>query len=192
MRKRIVDPMDSLVTFDVQVATWLYGRGTPGFTAFMLVVSLLHGQVAVLIAALGLAAAFHLRGQRRWVYAVILAIPVGMAINALLKEVIQRPRPAFEFPLVTLQTYSFPSGHTAAATLLYGLLAAFLIGCTTRRDLRVAIVLGALAMVALVAFSRMYLGAHYLTDVVAAASLSLLWLTFSLWWVHGRRAPGPR
>lgn len=178
--------MDSLASLDAQIATWLQGSGTASLTAFMLLVSLLHTHAAVLGIAAALALVFWLRGEKRWVLATFVVVPGGMAFNALLKELIQRPRPVYEFPLVTLETYSFPSGHTAAATLLYGLLAAYLVRRTPSRSARAAIALGALALVALVGFSRMYLGAHYLTDVVAAASVALAWVALSLWFVHGR------
>ena len=180
--------MDSPVSLDVQIATWLHGSSTPAFTALMLVVSLLHAQAVVLLEALALAVAFHMRGERRWVHAVVLAIPGGLLVNVLVKELIRRPRPSFEFPLVTLQTYSFPSGHTAAATLLYGLIAAYGIAHTQRSAARKLIALAAAAMVALVAFSRMYLGAHYLSDVVTAAGLALLWLAIALRLAHARPA----
>lgn len=187
----MVTTMDSLVTLDAQIATWLQGSGTPRLSAFLMVVSLLHTHAVVLALAVALAIAFHLRGERRWLHAVILVIPGGLALNAALKEIVQRPRPVYEFPLVTLDTFSFPSGHTAAATLLYGFLAVYLIQRTRRPALRAAIAAGAFALVALVGFARMYLGAHYLTDVVAAAGFALLWLGFSLWIVHAASAARP-
>jgi len=187
----MVFAMDSLVGLDVQIATWLQGSGTPGLTAFLLVVSLLHTHPVVLGIALALAFVFHGRGEAYWVRVTVLAIPCGLALNALLKEVVRRPRPVYEFPLVTLDTFSFPSGHTAAATLLYGVLGAYLVQRARRRGARAAIAAGAAALIALVGFSRMYLGAHYLTDVVAAAALSLLWVAACLWFARGLHAPRP-
>ncbi|WP_395406963.1 phosphatase PAP2 family protein [Pseudoduganella sp. UC29_106] len=78
----------------------------------------------------------------------------------------------FDEPLLTLATYSFPSGHTVAATLFYGLLACYLV-MRGRRWLPVA---GATLMVLLVACSRMYLGVHYLSDVLAAVAEGVAWL----------------
>lgn len=183
--------MDSLVGLDVQIATWLQGSGTPGLTAFLLVVSLLHTHAVVLGSALVLAVVLHRRGEAYWVRVTALAIPGGLLLNALLKELVQRPRPVYEFPLVTLATSSFPSGHTAAATLLYGVWGAYLASHARSPAARAAIAAGAVALVALVGFSRMYLGAHYLTDVVAAAGIALLWLAFSLWSAHGAHAARP-
>jgi undecaprenyl-diphosphatase len=86
--------------------------------------------------------------------------------------------------MVTLNTYSFPSGHTAGATVFYGVLAAYLVSRRREPGLRVAIVAVAILAVVLVAISRMYLGAHYLSDVAAAAASSTAWLAVCLSSIH--------
>jgi undecaprenyl-diphosphatase len=111
-----------------------------------------------------------------WLLATAICVPGGMLLNVLLKHVYQRARPAFDEPFVTLATYSFPSGHTAAATLFYGLLASYVVTTSPRWGVRMAALVGAAAMVALVALSRVYLGAHFVSDVLAAMAESLAWL----------------
>jgi len=86
--------------------------------------------------------------------------------------------------MVTLNTFSFPSGHTAGAVVFYGALAAFLVSRYNGGRPRAASVGLAIVAVVLVAFSRMYLGAHYLSDVVAAVCSSLAWLALCLSGVH--------
>jgi undecaprenyl-diphosphatase len=78
--------------------------------------------------------------------------------------------------LLTLSTYSFPSGHTAAATVFYGLLACYLLRRVQAWPARAAIVAACCLMVGLVALSRMYLGVHYLSDVLAATLEGAAWL----------------
>jgi undecaprenyl-diphosphatase len=116
---------------------------------------------------------------------VALSIAGGLALNVLFKHAFERARPHFDHAPVALETYSFPSGHTAAATVFYGVLAAFLVSRTHDKRLRAALVIGAIAAVVLVAFTRVYLGAHYPSDVVAAAAASTAWLTLCLATVHG-------
>ena len=82
----------------------------------------------------------------------------------------------FDEPLLTLSTYSFPSGHTLGATMFYGVLAAYLVCVVPRWRVRTLVVLGACTMVALVALSRVYLGAHFLSDVLAAMLEGCAWL----------------
>ncbi len=60
------------------------------------------------------------RSQYEWLRLLISSVPGGMLLNVALKQVFHRARPQFDDPLVTLGSYSFPSGHTTAATLLYG------------------------------------------------------------------------
>jgi len=75
-----------------------------------------------------------------------------------------------------LITYSFPSGHTAAATVFWGLLASYLVIVRPHWHARLLAICVSVTMVLLVALSRLYLGAHYLSDVLAAMAESVAWL----------------
>jgi undecaprenyl-diphosphatase len=111
-----------------------------------------------------------------WLLALLFSVPGGMLLNVALKHVFQRARPVLEDPLVTLATYSFPSGHTTAATCFYGLLASYLVIARPAWSVRLGTVAVCVTMVLLVAFSRVYLGAHYVSDVLAAMAESVAWL----------------
>jgi undecaprenyl-diphosphatase len=167
---------DSITQLDVELAHWLHAHATTAMTGFMLFITHLHGIAGCAVMALMLAAYFHMRKQYYWLLTVAVVVPGGMLINVLLKYSFQRARPSFDDPLLTLATYSFPSGHTANATLLYGVLACWLVMRFRGVGQRAAIIAGAVLMVALVALSRMYLGVHYLSDVLAAFAEGCAWL----------------
>lgn len=170
---------DTIVTLDLQVSAWFHAHATPALTAFFLVFTNLHGTVGALALTLLFTVVLVQKKAWDWVLRVALAVPLGMLLNVLLKNTFQRSRPSFDHPLLTLTTYSFPSGHTAAATLLYGVVGAYLV-CTCNGWRRVLVVCLAVGMVALVGLSRIYLGAHYLSDVVAAIASSTGWLAIAL------------
>ena len=112
-----------------------------------------------------------------------LVVVEGLLEMTVLKTVQVRRgrlRPHFDDPVLTLTTYSFPSGHTAGATVFYGFLAAFLLSHPRAQPWRGWIVAVAVAMIVLVGVSRIYLGVHYLTDVVAALVEGVLWLAICL------------
>jgi undecaprenyl-diphosphatase len=174
-----------IVVLDAKMATWLHAHGTPRVTDFMILVTTLNSIAGTSIMAALFA--ISLARLREWYWMLTLAIAVGggMLLNVVLKDAFARARPHFDDPWVTLSSYSFPSGHTAGATLFYGVLAAFLVSRTNEWHARAACVIAAALMVVLVAFSRMYLGAHYLSDVAAAACSSTAWLVLCLSGVHG-------
>jgi undecaprenyl-diphosphatase len=173
-----------IVVLDTRIANWLHQHGTPEITAFMIAVTSMHSTIGIAAMSLGFAAVLARLRHGYWILTLALGVGGGMALNLLIKEVYARVRPYFEDPWVSLSTYSFPSGHTSGATLFYGVLAAFLVSRFYAYRQRAACVIGALFAVALVAFSRVYLGAHYLSDVVAAACSSLVWLVLCLSAVH--------
>jgi membrane-associated phospholipid phosphatase len=171
---------DPLAALDVEAAGWMHAHRTTALTLLMLAVTHAHAPAALCVYAAVVAFLFHRRGLRRWLLALVLAVPVGLALNVGLKYLFRRSRPVIDDPLMTLSTFSFPSGHTAGATLFYGILAAYAVSRTRSVHLRAASIAAWLGLTALVAFSRVYLGVHYLSDVVAAAAWSLAWLAVSL------------
>ncbi|OYY49279.1 MAG: hypothetical protein B7X95_01875 [Methylophilaceae bacterium 17-44-8] len=175
-----VTNVGALTIVDTQIAQWLHTHSTPIVTQCLLILTHMHDPIVICLMVALLA--LYLIWKKRWyaVLAVLLVVPGGMLLNLLVKSLFQRARPSFEQPLVLLTTYSFPSGHVAATTFFYGVLAALLISQTPSWRRATCILLIAFSMVLLVAFSRMYLGAHYLSDVLAAFFEGIAWLTLCL------------
>ena len=190
-----------ITQIDVALAGWLHRHATPAVTRWMMLVTDLHSTIAVACYA-GLAGAV-LAWRRcwRWLTTTALVVGGGLALNVAMKLAFRRGRPSFDDPLLTLPTYSFPSGHVLASTLLYGLVVAWVFARTQSVAARLVAVVAALAAVALVAFTRMYLGVHYLSDVAAAFFEGIAWLALCLiaidrFWPHrvgpaAAARPGP-
>ncbi|PYJ77051.1 MAG: hypothetical protein DME69_11615 [Verrucomicrobia bacterium] len=118
---------------------------------------------------------------------LVVAVPGGMFLNEWVKLLVHRQRPFLEGPFVDWSGYSFASGHTIGATLLYGQLALFVLPAMKGRHWRRLTVASAALLIALVGFSRIALGAHFLTDV----SLPFLLLA-NLRWCAWNRQKNPR
>ena len=171
---------DRITTLDLQTSQWFHAHATPVVTRLMLLITHLHSTVGILSLSV-LLAIYWLRVKSwDWLLTLVLTVPLGMLLNVLLKAIFQRARPAFDVPLLSLDSYSFPSGHVAGATLFYGVLAASLICATISWRRRVFIATLASLLVATVGLSRIYLGAHYLSDVLAAVAANSGWLALSL------------
>jgi membrane-associated phospholipid phosphatase len=161
---------------DQGIATWFHERLTPAF------VSVLHaltefgsGQwIGIVLFALVLFFVW----KRWWLSLVtlIVAVPGGMLLNEWLKLAVHRDRPFVEGAFVDWSGYSFASGHTIGATLLYGQLLLFVLPTLKVRNLRLLSIFSATSLVLLVGFTRIALGAHFLTDVFAAIIFGIIWL----------------
>jgi membrane-associated phospholipid phosphatase len=169
---------DPLTVFDLQVERWLRSRQVPWLTAFSSVVSRSHEWPGVSAATMLFFLYLLWRRHWRWVVTLMCAVPFGMALNTLLKLAFHRARPTLSDLAAALHSYSFPSGHVMAATLLYATAAAYLAARLPPWRYHVLVVLVALSLIAMVAFSRVYLGVHYLSDVLAAAAAGVAWLAF--------------
>jgi membrane-associated phospholipid phosphatase len=120
---------------------------------------------------------------KRWwpsLVTLIVAVPGGMLLNEWVKVLVHRQRPFVDGPFVDWSGYSFASGHTIGATLLYGQLLLFILPALKARHWRLLSIFSAMSLVALVGFSRIALGAHFLTDVLAAVFFGIIWLAFCL------------
>jgi membrane-associated phospholipid phosphatase len=134
---------------------------------------------------------------KRWwpsLVTLIVAVPGGMLLNEWIKVLVHRHRPFVDGWFVDWSGYSFASGHTIGATLLYGQLALFIVPGIKSRRWRVFTLATAAIFVVLVGFSRIALGAHYLTDVLAAIFFGAIWLALCLFAgkpLRRRRGPVP-
>jgi len=96
-------------------------------------------------------------------------------VNVLLKHIVQRPRPD-GYRLIAESGYSFPSGHSMTSTAFYGLIIYFI--CTNIKNKKIRYTLCTLLsiLIILIGFSRVYLGVHYASDVIAGALVSIVYL----------------
>jgi len=99
-----------------------------------------------------------------------LTIVIASALNATIKLAVARERPALLEPLVSERGFSFPSGHSALGMVAYGILAVVITRSRLPRAARVTLVVLLFVLVLLIGISRVWLGAHYPTDVLAGWS----------------------
>lgn len=97
-------------------------------------------------------------------------------LSGTVKELTHRARPPAGQAVGHWSGYAFPSGHTTKATAVYGMLAALLAATTPRWGRKVAVWTAAVVLAGLVGLSRLYLGAHWLTDVLGGLALGGAWL----------------
>jgi membrane-associated phospholipid phosphatase len=169
---------DPLTITDARFSAWLNGHRLPSLTQAMLLITHVHSLLGVTVMTIAVCAYLWIKRLRVWVLRLTLAVFGGMLLNPLLKHVFMRERPHLSDPLVTLTTYSFPSGHTLMATVFYGTLCVLVVSRAHHWRWRLLAIAVAGLMILLVGFSRIYLGAHYLSDVLAAIAEGLAWLAF--------------
>jgi undecaprenyl-diphosphatase len=164
-----------MATFDVAFARALHDESSPGWERFFSTVSWFGSTPVLAIAAGGVAAV--LLVKRRTVLAIgwLAAQGGGGLLNRTLKETFERTRPEFADPLL-LSSWSFPSGH-AMGTFIFCGLGCYLMMRERRSWTSAAIAVGiAVAWCVVMAFSRLYLGVHFASDVVAGLFAGAAWV----------------
>jgi undecaprenyl-diphosphatase len=143
------------------------------------------GAAPVLVLVIAVVAGFlRLAGKRRMMWLVLLAPFSGAVMMWALKTVFARPRPNVVPHLDAVSSYSFPSGHSMLSAVVYLTLGALIAGMLPRWRLRVYVLMVAASATFLVGVSRVMLGVHYPTDVLAGWAAGLVWAL--LWLLVGR------
>ena len=177
---------------DTRVATWFHQHLTQTFVTILRALS--EPGSSECIGFLLFAIVLFFIWKRWWpsLLTLVVAVPGGMLLNEMVKLLVHRHRPYVDGAFVDWSGYSFASGHTIGATLLYGQLALFILPLIKRRHRRALVIATTTVLILSVGFSRIALGAHYLTDVLAAIFFGSFWLMFCL--ITGRlmrrRSPG--
>jgi membrane-associated phospholipid phosphatase len=173
-----------LLPFDDAFSLRVHLAARPALVQAMRIVSLM-GYEGVIVLAVALGLWYISRWHWRRVALLALALGGGALLNLLLKLAFGRPRPVLPDPFVTLESLSFPSGHAMVSTIFYGLAGWLLWRRAAARWQRRLAALGAVGMIIAVGASRVYLGAHYLTDVLAGFAAGAAWLAFAILAVEG-------
>jgi membrane-associated phospholipid phosphatase len=165
-----------IVSFDSTAAAWLHAHEFGVATTVLGAVTKLGGAQVLLVVTL--VAALVLLLARRPAYAALMgaALAGGEGLNWALKAAFERPRPWFADPLASAGGFSFPSGHAMVSLTVYGALAFVVAASVGSRRARLRVFASAAALVLAIGFSRVYLGVHYVSDVLAAYSAGLAWL----------------
>ena len=124
------------------------------------------------------------RRRTWWPWVVMVVAAAGsVLLTVVLKDVIARPRPPHELAVPPFETSgSFPSGHTLNATALTLVLIYLVLRWPVRHTARIALLVVAVAFPLIIAATRLYLGAHWLTDVIAGMALGLAWACAVIAW----------
>ncbi|WP_322354761.1 phosphatase PAP2 family protein [Paratractidigestivibacter sp.] len=101
----------------------------------------------------------------------------ALVLNVVLKEIVQRPRPD-GFRLISETGYSFPSGHSMISMAFFGLIVWMIWTYERDRRLRNFLCVAFSLVIVMVGVSRIYLGVHYASDVLAGFCVSVIWLAF--------------
>ncbi len=160
------------LAIDMQILQWIHAHATHVLDVFFLIVTT-SGNVEVLLPITVIVSGYILY-KKQYLNALIILFGVGgaAAANVVLKLLFHRDRPGFWHSLIVETGYSFPSGHAMLSSAL--VLSIIFITWRTRWRWR-TITVGAMA-IALIGLSRLYMGVHYPTDIVAGWSVSLAWV----------------
>jgi membrane-associated phospholipid phosphatase len=183
---------DELALFDSAVARWFAAHRVGWITDAAQTATWL-GSTIVIVGLLAVAVVFFAVRRRDWRSSTLLVIAVGgaTALYNTVQAIVGRARPPSTLSVGHFNGGAFPSGHATHAIVLYIMLAV-LVGSGRSTRTRVLLWAGAAAAVLVVGASRVYLGAHWLSDVLGGYALGTAWLSAVLAADRLRRTRGPK
>lgn len=158
--------------FDVAILETVHRLAQPWLDALAAVVTNLGGAIGVMVITAVVSLLLLWRLKRREFLILVASVGGAALLNVILKLLFQRDRPALWERVITENSYSFPSGHAMASSAL----ALSIIVLLWSTKWRWWAVLGGLTYVFIIGFTRMYLGLHYPTDIVAGWLVSAVWV----------------
>lgn len=164
--------------FDREIALrFLAGRSDFG-VGFFSAISFLGNWKFIIPTMLAIVIFLFIKKRKDLILSFVFSAAGAEAVVFFLKILFQRPRP---FGAAVLEKdFSFPSGHADIAVVFYGYLAYMIIG-SVKSKYKIPLILAALLVIGLIGFSRLYLGVHYLSDVLAGYLIGSLFLAIGIY-----------
>ena len=183
-----------LVTWDVQVTETVVAARTAVWSRVLWAFTLLGNTPVMAMMTVAAAGLLFIRGRWSRAVLVVAAVLSATGVSQLLKAVLQRIRPPEVLALIDVPgSYSLPSGHALVTGVFLGLLVVLALRLGSSAG-RVSAGVGAVVVGGVIGFSRIYLGVHWASDVIAGWCVAGIWLTVLLWafrvWERSDRALG--
>jgi undecaprenyl-diphosphatase len=159
--------------FDATIIHFVYVFRTQILSHIMLGISFFGNEI-ILVSSACLLLFLALRNHKKEMFLFLTLVGMGGVLNLLLKFFIHRPRPNL-MPLVHETSYSFPSGHSMNSFIFYATLAYLFYHFTKKKRLSIVLAIFAAILILLIGLSRIYLGAHYPSDVLAGYVAGAFW-----------------
>ncbi len=180
---------DPLVSVDLRITNLLYAFRSAGTLVFFYAVTLSAQSQVVIVAAAALTGILWLNRQRFLALGIWVALIPSEAFTYVAKMIFHRDRPIHQ--AVIEDSFSFPSGHATTVVVFYGFLAYLLIRKAKSWKMKMTVLCATLILIFLVDLSRLYLGVHYLSDVLAGDLVGLGGLILAIgvleWLTHERK-----
>ncbi len=161
---------------DLGVTEWAAAHRTDALTTFFSIVTDVGDTITLLILSVVVGIAWRLR-RGDWAGVEVLAGSYlgALVVYSAVKRIVGRGRPPMDLAISEVPGLAFPSGHTTGSAAVYTALVLLVIAMVRREAVRIGIVVGAGVLVVAIAASRVYLGAHWLADVVAGLFVGVTW-----------------
>ena len=168
---------NTLVQTDARIHDWSVTERSPGATTFFTAMTIIGGPVS--IAAIVTITGVILAIRRRWRWLIYLAVTAGGGglLNLELKRYFARARPDVAEMLRRANGYSFPSGHAMGSAVAFGALAYLAFRAIRSWPAKTAVMAFLYTLLAAIALSRVYLGVHWISDVLAGVTAGTVWVT---------------
>lgn len=165
-----------LHSLDVGIHDWCVTHRSPALNLFFVTMTTLGGPVVVSLIAAVVAVVLWIRRRRSASIFLVTTVALGYGLDLYLKHHYARARPDVTSAVRGAHGYSFPSGHAMGSAFFLGALVYLLIRTHKKTYVKVLFAIAAALLLAAVSCSRVYLGVHWPTDVVAGAGLGITWL----------------
>ena len=167
---------EPVTRLDVAVDDALHAHTTAIGVRLARVLSDIGSPTAMTVLMVVVAIVLWTRRERALFATWIAAFGGGAILDQLLKVLFHRPRPTFAAPIIIAHGFSFPSGHAMGSLVGFGVLAYLALRLAHSHGQRLTIITIAIAFIVAIGLSRLYLGVHYLSDVVAGYAAGIVWL----------------
>jgi undecaprenyl-diphosphatase len=178
---------EKIIKFDLRVINMVSIFRTEHLNQVMLFITYLAKGEIIVVGVIILGLILILLKNWRFLNALLISVLGGEFFVWIIKNLVERPRPPLTNALVTETSYSFPSGHTFVAISFYGLLVYFIIQSEKNKFLKIVSFLLGVILIVGVGISRIYLGAHWPSDVLASFAAGIAWLSLIITFLKIRK-----